>query len=264
MQRTVVPQCRERWVVPAAYGERRRGRRTAGFVFTMIAVSLGLATFAPVALAQTVVPDMTGETFQAQQNFFDPAPVGELQVNSQCTPTGNATISYTASGPAVGPYPGTFEETGTVLLGPEGTGPVEQGPEARQVLEFSADFTVDSGPNRVTGTKSLDPEDVDPATDFGYCFDFQTDPPSRHTSVHLYASYEATITTPTGRFGDSGTANVVVYKPPENPAEPIYHFFELFTSTGPVVPLPPDDPPCDEDDQGDQDQDGDDQGCENP
>jgi len=54
-------------------------------------------------------PTLTGETF-----------IGVLTVTATCDPTSNSTISYSVTGTATGPYPGTFTESGTATLGPQG------------------------------------------------------------------------------------------------------------------------------------------------
>jgi hypothetical protein len=59
-----------------------------------------------------------------------------------CQDVANGTGTYTLSGTAEGPYPGTFTETGTIIL----TGGV--------VTSFSATFTITSGSTTLQGTKS--------------------------------------------------------------------------------------------------------------
>ena len=59
----------------------------------------------------------------------------DRRIISRCTANspGAGTISYEASGPATGPYPGTFTENGTFTVASGG-----------EIKSFTAEFTIDS------------------------------------------------------------------------------------------------------------------------
>ena len=81
-------------------------------LFALAALLPGLA--APAQAQTALPPSLVGERFFAQENPFSKS--GEIDVSAACTaqPGETLTITYTASGLAVGPYPGTFTESGTV------------------------------------------------------------------------------------------------------------------------------------------------------
>jgi hypothetical protein len=143
-------------------------------IFASIGVSAGVA--APPAT-------MTGEHFVS---VGGPAQVG-------CAASGN--FSFTASGVAAGPYPGTFTETGTgtVFQPTIGVG---------MTTAFSATFTVYSfaGDVLVTGTKSLDTSV--PNNTF-VCLE----PPDVGAGP-IPTTYDATIHAPTGNYHDEGASIV--------------------------------------------------------
>jgi hypothetical protein len=179
-----------------------------------------------------------GEVFEADKGFLGGEPFGQIQVSGECNPTGNTTLTFTASGPAVGPFPGTFTETGTVTMGAPGTGVLEEdGPTAREVLDFDAQFTVDSELGQVTGTKSRDP--AAPISS-GVCN--QPDPSFRVIDLSVTGvDYQATITTSTSTFTDSGVASVGSIHAQGTPSsEETTHFVESFlVSNGVVEEEPP-------------------------
>jgi hypothetical protein len=59
-------------------------------------------------------------------------------------------VSYTATGPAVGPYPGTYRETGTATLERITTTNI-----GVPIVAFQAEFTIDSAVGRISGTKQF-------------------------------------------------------------------------------------------------------------
>ena len=118
----------------------------------VLAVAIGLAAvvFASPAAAQTGT--LAGETL---------VPTGDFTATTvDCNPEG-ATVVFTATGRAEGPYPGTYEETVTVTTGPlfviESTDifgdPIIQA--YGQVATLTAEFTIVSGETVITGTKEL-------------------------------------------------------------------------------------------------------------
>src|SRR2546427_2556194 len=78
-----------------------------------------------------------------------------LDVTGSCSRTGTSSITYSVSGEAVGPYPGTFTEVGTVTIGQTETGGFSLGFPIKQVTTLEAFFTIDSGVGQVTGSKRL-------------------------------------------------------------------------------------------------------------
>src|SRR5690242_15418727 len=121
-----------RWVEPMNTANIRWFTSTAA-----TAVLLGLSVVgAPVASAQsTPPPTLSGETLTA------------LIVGGgglQCGSTGP--FSFTTSGTATGPYPGTFTETGSGTVNPLGTA---------FTGSVTATFTIYSATGKVTGTKTF-------------------------------------------------------------------------------------------------------------
>jgi hypothetical protein len=150
-----------------------------------------------------------------------------------CQDIANGTATYTISGTAEGPYPGTFTETGTIVL----TGGV--------VTSFSATFTITSGPTTLQGTKSgpitfRGSSQCDaPSPDFGPDTNFFHAGP-------FDARYALTITGPLGTNDYTG------------PVQNDFNFSSgAFVSGGSQeVFLPPDEPPpapCLIDDDDDHD-----------
>jgi hypothetical protein len=143
-----------------------------------LAVCCAAALLAPgVAGAQTPV-NLTGEVLAGNAPNAAAADV-------DCQPSGTSTVTYTVSGPAAGPYAGTFEESGSLTI------------VAGQVTSFEATFTIDAGTSQVVGTKTL--RESISAVCLGVV---------DNVTVFFNANYEATITTPTGTLVDSGRAIV--------------------------------------------------------
>lgn len=130
----------------------------------------------PAASAQAAPPTLAGE------QLTGPQPGGfSLSCNSN---SGTGSFSFTTSGTATGPYPGTFTETGSATVNP-----------AAHLASYTATFTIDSAAGEVTGTDTL-------SAPSGACFtglsDFYTFPAS--------SSYQATIQTAQGNYADEGTS----------------------------------------------------------
>jgi hypothetical protein len=115
-------------------------------------------------------------------------------VHAECFSSADThTIAYTASGAALGPYPGEFHETGMVVVSVDG-----------DVLSFDATFQVDSGDTQISGEKHLAEGKTATATcssrfgrDFG--------------DAEATLAFSATISGPDGTFGDQGYADVAVH-----------------------------------------------------
>lgn len=167
------------------------GRRSTALVIAAVAV----LAMPAVATAQST---LDGEVFS--QNPGE----GTLVITSaSCDPTGTSTFSFFATGPATGPYPGTFEESGTITIGPHLSSTIGA------ALTVTAFFTIDSVNGDVTGTKSFTGPSDTIASQGGLCLDAgQT-----LRSVNLNSAgvtYSATITTSSGTFHDEGDADINV------------------------------------------------------
>jgi hypothetical protein len=137
-------------------------------------------------------------------------------VDRDCDANGTSTFTVRATGPAVGPYPGTFEETATFTIGPQTAVPNTPPPGFQgPILDFHATFTIFSALGTVTGTK-----DVASFVGSGYgrCGDFDTPVfvgGTTLTDAHVQSaqwttpfSYDATIRPSTGgSFAVHGTGS---------------------------------------------------------
>lgn len=161
------------------------------FVITALAAASAIA--APNAGAKPAPPapppSLSGEAFAGTPTI----------TSASCNPAGNSTFTYHIEGGAFGPYPGTFEETGTVVVGPQLGPPPSAG---FPLVSIEATFTIDSPTGQVEGTKSLRPGSL---LAFGVCLDSPT--AIRYASAATL-DYTATITTATGKFRDEGTSNI--------------------------------------------------------
>ena len=105
-----------------------------------------------------------------------------------CESAGSSTVSYNVVGAALGPYPGTYEETGSFTIA------------NGQVTAFEAEFTIESGLADIEGSKSLR------TSTSAVCITNPEPSIAAFTDIAVNASYEATITTPVGMFTDEGRA----------------------------------------------------------
>jgi hypothetical protein len=104
---------------------------------TLLGILTALAVAAPAAAQGTGLnPPPTMEVLNGS-SLLPP-----FSSSITCQDIANGTASYAVSGTAEGPYPGTFTETGTLVL----TGGV--------VTSFSANFTITSGLTTLHGTKA--------------------------------------------------------------------------------------------------------------
>ncbi len=158
-----------------------------------------------------------------------------------CNKGGTTTIPFEASGSALGPYVGTFTESGTVTIGPQTDTSIDtRGVGA--IIDFQATFTIDSQfpPATVTGTKQLSPTAPTESSlvAFGSCDPNGSSPPNDVVAAitNPHVLYAAQINAATGSRTDSGTASVVIRSMPVPPS--LTTFQQIFNSTDPV---PPDD-----------------------
>jgi hypothetical protein len=154
--------------------------------FAGMAATAGLlgagAALAPVASAQTAQPTLSGESFS-----LSTPPTGSFTCTSATGP-----FSFTVSGTATGPYPGTFTETGSgTLTSADGFGDYT-------LSGLAITFTISSAAGDVTGTETLPV----PVTNGGMCY---TDP-ADFTFRFVSTGYQATIAASGGEYSDQGNA----------------------------------------------------------
>lgn len=167
---------------------RQRWRRLSAVAAGILMLTSFSATIP--AQADSSVQSLTGETLvQPGPDLPNGVPVSRYD----CNPTGTSTVTFTASGIASGPYPGTFTETGTVIFGP-------QAPFGR-VTSFQANFTITSVNGTVTGTKTLQ---TNASTAVAFC---------NQVGGQIVAdlNYTAQITTPSGTATDQGQSNTTQF-----------------------------------------------------
>lgn len=241
---------------------RRRtiGRRLAAPGRTLLlllcvgSAALGLA--AATASAQSLPSTLTGEIFT----------ISAPTVTATCG-SGSSTVSYTVSGTAIGPYPGTYTERGTLTIGPETLPQFVNGYEFGPITSATINFSIDSPAGQVTGTKSLPAITSDA---FGLCYSPALGGGSfvELCACNLPLNYTATINTPTGQFGDRGVSGLTLDQVQGTVlTNTFFHdviqetntFMESFNSSL-LVPFLI----CDEDSQTNQNQGGNNQGCANP
>jgi hypothetical protein len=154
------------------------------------------AVFAAPASA-AVPATLSGEIFSD-----NPGEGSSSITSASCNPTGTSTFSFEASGPAIGPYPGTFTEAGTITIGPQTPGLFTA------VQSFTASFTISSPAGDVSGTKSVTGP-TNPVLGNAECLDA----PDNARAANLNSAgvtYDARIATPDGTFFDHGATDVNV------------------------------------------------------
>jgi hypothetical protein len=167
-------------------------------VFWLVGTGVSSASAAPASLS--------GE------GFF----VENFQIGGSCDPSGTSTVTFSGTGSAGGPYPGTATESGSITYGPQ-TIPTSGfdafGEDAGPTLSVNVQFSITSGDTTIVGTKS---GVVSNGSDLGACGTFQN---ARYggftgigteTQVISRTNYSATITTDSGRYSDSGQSDVLV------------------------------------------------------
>ena len=168
---------------------------------------------------------LNGERFQGAEFLYNDWPSiypGDGSQPVGCNPNGTSRIEFTETGVATGPYPGTFTEHVTVVLGPQSPqgGASQPGILVGDIISFHAEFEIDSPLGDVTGTKTLAPKrsENDYITNEGSCFSasapdgtefgypYLDDFTFANRSVNAYLTYEATIETADGTYRDEGNA----------------------------------------------------------
>jgi hypothetical protein len=178
----------------------------------LLLVAVTLLTAAGVAHAsEPPTPTLEGEALISDFGSFDPNV-------TDCNPGGTSTLSFTVSGVASGPYPGRFDESATVSIGPQTEpGELTRGINAGTVVAFDSTFAITSGVTIITGTKHLSAIGAGPffnhlftravcASFDNHDFDQLVAASGHYIEFALVASYEATIDTGAALISDDGAA----------------------------------------------------------
>jgi hypothetical protein len=206
--------------------------RPSRFALRVLATSAVLfVLMAPASFAQALSLD--GEFLETtpalgQQTTYDPF---------TCDKDGTTVISFQTAGTAIGPYLGTFTETGTFTIGPQ-TNTTIDSRGVGAILDFQASFTINSQTPAatVTGTKQLAPTSPNPSnlSAHGRCDPDGSSPPDTAVSVVVsdpFVLYTAQINSVTGTRTDSGTSGVLL-QTATDPSSP-NTFLEAFNSSEP-------------------------------
>lgn len=158
----------------------------------LLLLSICAALALPVAAIAAPPPaTLTGEHFTG--TFSESV--------GNCDTLPNPEIHYHVSGIATGPYSGTFNETGIIVLDPAATG------TAAPVLDVDVHFTIDSVEGQVDGEKHF----VATSTGLGECQDVGSALTKIKTAKADNLDYVATITTgpgPRDTYMDCGTSDL--------------------------------------------------------
>jgi len=197
---------------------RRRGLVLAA----LISALLGAGT----AHAATP-PSLAGEVLSAGPNSDSGEGVFGASTY-QCNSDESGAFTFTASGVASGPYPGSFVESGNVTVD-----------SAANLVVFHSDFTITSGSTTIRGSKELVANAVE---NYGGCY---SDPFSYDTIFNARSSYSATIDGDTASYRDTGVshsygeaADSIGFLSLAGPREGTFgRFQESFDSSNGVVPV---------------------------
>lgn len=197
------------------------------------ALALLLLVLPLASRAQTSGVSLNGETLRAQGT--NPSAFNVTSVN--CVPDGVSSFSYTSQGTALGPYPGTYTESGTVTFQNNLVGP------SRPVLSFSASYTINSGSTVITGTKELSAPTALTPPNSAACQSLQNGNLTIDTVLaNFSATYTANIQTASGSFVDQGTSRVVgdsrrayTTADPTNTTGQFYSFNETYRNVAQIT-----------------------------
>jgi hypothetical protein len=228
----------------------------------MVVVGLAAMCFGGLAATSAATPSGPGPTLEGEEALVL---ADGVTLTANCNTTGISSVSWSASGLATGPFPGTFTASGTITIGPQtlpgfhppGTG--SEGTVAGPVLSFNESFTIQSATTTITGTKSLLSGASVAGGTLGTCqqvsqfpvLDF-FDGQGRVVEVNAQTHYQATIDGVGPPTSDSGSALSSVSQiditgtcPAGVCQATIGGFSETFSLSDQTVP-----PSCDEDDEG--------------
>ena len=168
----------------------------------------------------TVAPSLVGEqlTYEYADSEGEVIEGTVLPITSiTCDRDGTSTLTFDASGTAYGPYPGTFQQSGTIVIGPQTNPPAGQPTlNSGALITLDTSFTITSGDIEISGQMEIAAQ---PEYAFGTCGSFN--PGDNPFIPTLYGSlvdararttFSATITTPIGDFIESGEAHTVLYE----------------------------------------------------
>lgn len=180
--------------------------RSGGFLAVAAACAL-LAASAHAASHATNTP-LTGETLLGGTT---------TSTNVSCNPDGSGSFDFATSGTALGPYPGTFTETGHVAID-----------ATSGVTQFRASFHITSGATRIDGVKTQAF-----AGGTGGCVAGGS---GCTTFASMQTDYQATIVGPDGQSKDSGETGAAVNASPSDCLSPssFAEVFQLSNSPGKV------------------------------
>ena len=117
---------------------RAGGRHARRFLLLTGCLILTVLRLGAVEAHAATPPPLAGETFTSLR-------VSGSTLTGTCTGDGNeGSLNFSVSGTANGPFPGTFTESGSFTIAPNGT-----------VTDFSSTFTIASTSGNVTGLKRV-------------------------------------------------------------------------------------------------------------
>lgn len=199
--------------------------------FAVLAI-IGVLSLAgePVEAAQgPATPPLTGEVLLASSPDF----IGTSELSGTCDPTGESKFSFKSTGEAVGPYPGTFTESGTFTLGPAIPSPGTTSGITFTPLAFDSSYTIDSRSTTITGTKTLTALLPFPIHHGGCGENTSFGAPPNAAFIQVNVSYTAQIRSPSGTSVDSGESRVDYSDLLSSGVETVhlFRFLEYFAST---------------------------------
>jgi hypothetical protein len=223
--------------------------------FAVIVAALALLALLPASAGAQAgtSPTLTGEFLLCAETSTPPpfllvnerfCPTSDEPIFSEvrCDPDGGG-FSYEANGSAVGPYTGTFTETGTVRFGPHPGGPFETA--LRPVLEVTATFRITSDLGEVSGAKRLTQPVAASNQTYAHCSSEPTGPTGA-AAIVLNAPLCYAARLPNGGL-DTGTSRLAVGRQlasdPNSGALFFDQFGEQFVSD-PSVTCPVEIPEC--------------------
>jgi hypothetical protein len=157
-----------------------------------VALALPASGGGAVAFGQQAPPTLSGESFHQDIPTI---------TSIDCT-TESLNFTYSATGAATGPYPGTFTESGSMTS-----------------TQLSSSFTINSAVGRVTGSKS-GLAGVSCAVPVHCSGAAACDGAAFNTLPGGFSgtdTYEATIRTASGAFADNGLFTAVFYRSDSSP-----------------------------------------------